>query len=244
VAQKGPNAQAAFAKAQQLTKNGHTFIENVLSNIISGDKISPEQAASAALRGTGAGGTPLAAIRQEMPQAADELAAYKLRDMALANAGQQSADLNRLSPGTFLTDYAKLAPEAGQALFSGDPRVQALATVGDSMKNTARMLNTSNTGTYQAMRDTIGALVPGGAVAGAAVNGAPGATIGALGALLGPLAANYGAARVATSPWLAQILSSQAAALPSAGLYNRAATLPPALRALLAAGVAPPQPNR
>ena len=236
VAARGPQAQAAFDRATALTRDGHGFIENVLSRVMKGDQIAPERAAANALSGAGGGGTMLGEIRREMPQAADELAAFKLRDMGLANAGVQNAEGARFSPGTFVTDKAKLSPEAFNALFLNDPRIGALATVGDSMKQTARFLNTSNTETMQAMRHALAGLSPVGALAGGAAGGWPGAAAGwAMGAAL-PWATGYGAARATTSPALTALMAAPAAGSLSPELLNRAALLPPALRALLGAG--------
>lgn len=200
---QGPNAVAAFDNASAITRNGHSFVENVLSRILKGDQISPEKAAATVLNTAPNGGTLLGAIRQEMPQAADELAAYKLRDMGAATAGQQNATATRLSPGTFVTDKAKLSQQAHDALFGSNPalaqRIQDLATVGDSMKQTAKFLNTSNTGTHNMMTHVLG-----GAGAGFAAGGVPGALYGALGVP----ATEWLTAKGVTSPAVSRLMTA------------------------------------
>lgn len=153
VGTKGQAAQDAFNTARDYSSNGHQFIENVLSKIVKGNAITPEQATRNMLGSSGAGGTTLQALRAEMPQAADELASYKLRDMGLASAGKQTEpDLNRPSPSSFMTDSANLSPEASGALF-GDrwvaPRVADLRTVAGTMKETEQdFSNPSKTGRF------------------------------------------------------------------------------------------------
>ncbi len=142
----------------------------------------------------------LGAIRQEMPKAADELAAYKLRDMAAATAGQQNATATRLSPGSFVTDAANLSPEAKDALFSGiSQRLQDLSTVGNSMKQTAQFLNTSNTGVHSLFTHMLT-----GAGAGFAAGGLPGAMYG----LLGLPATEYAAGHAISSPGLTRLMAA------------------------------------
>jgi hypothetical protein len=205
-----------------------------------GNQISPEQAATNAFSGSANGGTTLQAIRQQMPQAADELAAFKLRDMGLANAGQQNATATRLSPGTFVTDSAKLSPQAADALFGTDPalaqRVQDLATVGGSMKGTERFMNNSNTGAHGAATHIMAAPIAAmeGAVRGHEFGGWPGAAAGLIGGAAAPFAPSWLAGRLTTSPMLTRALAAPPAAtlLPSAPLSIGASL--PGVRGLLA----------
>jgi hypothetical protein len=179
-AARGPAAQTAFNNASTLTKNGHDFIESTLSNI-NGDKIAPEQAANRALNSGTAGGTFLQAIRDQMPIAANELAAFKLRDMAAATPGRATADMPT-SAMTFSTNLNRLSPEARQALFAGiAPKLSALQTVAEQGKETfARYGNPSGTSGASEHANlfriptAIGAGVAGGYEAG----GIPGAAIG------------------------------------------------------------------
>jgi hypothetical protein len=85
------------------------------------------------------------------------VAAYKLRDMALATPGAAGRTGQETSVGTFLTDLNRMrqqTPAGFMALFS-DPavarRIEALATVADTMKETAKRANVSGTGPYMAL---------------------------------------------------------------------------------------------
>ncbi len=237
-ADHGPQAQAAFDQAATLTRNGHTFIDNVLSRVIKGDQIKPEDAAKTVLNTGASGGTTLQAVRDQMPGAADELAAFKLRNMALANAGQQNATASRLSPGTFVTDRANMSPEAIDALFGADPtaakRLADLSTAAGSMKATERFLNTSNTGAHGAIGHAatgMAGMIPA-AIEGYVHYGIPGALAAGVGAAGAPFLPGWLAAKATTSPGLAQLLAAPAAAPVSKGLLARSAVLPPALRGL------------
>jgi hypothetical protein len=165
-----------WANANQITSQGHNFVDNVLSRIIDSKNpaqtsIPPENAAAFALGGAPRGGSVLQQIRDQMPDAADELAAYKLRDMATAKPAYQNAEGDAISPGSYLTGYSRLSDAAKAALFN-DPEVAAgarnLATVAGSMRDTWQKFGNPS--------GTAGALMHG---AGAGVGGAVGAAEGA-----------------------------------------------------------------
>ena len=209
-ATRGPSAQQAFTDASALTKDGHDFIEGTLSRIVKGDKIAPGDAAKNMLGTAGTGGTTLQEIRDRMPSAADELAAYKLREMGLARSGQQNASGTQLSPGRFLTDRNKMSPEAASALFD-DPyttsRIADLSHVAGTMKATEKFLNFSNTAPAQQLAGVFSdatRFIPG-----------------------------YVGGKLTTSPMLTGLLAARPAAETSGPLLNRAAILPPILRGLL-----------
>ena len=201
-----------FADANAVSTAGHAFIENTLSKIIRAnnpaqESIPPERAADTIL---GSGDTHLQAIRQEMPRAADELAAYKLRDMALATPGKAGKTGAETSVATFLTDLNKLrqaAPNGADALFS-DPdvtqRIRDLSTVADSIRETASRANVSRTGSYLGLA-ALGPL----AFEGYQYGGLKGAA----GAVAAPLIGNRLLASAVTSPTLARF-----AATPSPGV--------------------------
>jgi hypothetical protein len=163
------NAGRLFSEANAVSTAGHAFMENHLSKIIRSnnpaqESIAPEQATHSVL---GGGDTALSQLRQELPAAANEVAAYKLRDMLMARPGQAGETGREASVGTFLTDWNKLrqqAPNGAAALFS-DPqvagRLEDLATVASSIKETAKRSNVSRTGPFTAMAQ----LVPGAAAA-------------------------------------------------------------------------------
>jgi hypothetical protein len=232
-AARGPAAVDAFNTAAALTKQGHDFVDGVLSQI-KGKNIAPEAAAASVLDTGYNGGTALKALRDQMPRATDELAAYKLRDMGLATPGQQNATATRLSPGSFLTDRARLAPEAQDALFGADPavarRLEDLSTVADSMKGTERFLNTSNSGVHSGTAHTMIGLA--GAVPAAIeafhVGGLPAAAASAAAATIGPFVPSYLAGRMTTSPALTRLLAAPGAVPRGGGLLSSGSVLPAA----------------
>src|SRR6185312_7759596 len=122
VAQGGqPGALAAFDNAADVTRNGHRFVESVISPILK-QGTSPAQAANTILQSGRLGDTNLAAIRQEMPDFADELAALKLRQAGMSPDSVRSE--NPYSPGSFHTNIGPLhlSPEARNTLFA-DPDI-------------------------------------------------------------------------------------------------------------------------
>ena len=201
-------ATDAFTNANKVSTDGHAFIENTLSRIIRSNNpaqetIVPERAARSVL---GSGDTTLETLRRELPAAVDELAAYKLRDMALATPGRAGATGQQTSVATFLTDLNRLRQEnpAGfRALFS-DPavarKIEALAIVADTMKETASRANTSGTGPYMALGEATSS-----ALATWLATQSPTATAMAVGA---PFVANNAAARIATNPLLTGVASA------------------------------------
>lgn len=207
-------ADLLFAAANKVSTEGHAFIDNTLSKIIRSNNpaqetVRPEQATKSIL---GGGDTTLQAVRAELPKAADDLAAYKLRDMALATPGQAGATGGETSIGTFLTELNRMrqgTPGGFNALF-GDPavaqRVADLATVADSVKATARKLNTSRSGPY-----IEGASMIPLALQGYYAGGIPGA-VAAAGT---PMAAGRLAGYAVTNPALTRYVSTPAPAVPN-----------------------------
>jgi nucleotide-binding universal stress UspA family protein len=206
-------AGSEWQAANAITNQGHNFIENTLSNIINHpgaqNSITPETAANYALRGTGSGGTTLNDLRSAMPDAVNELAAYKLRDMAAATPGRMTQD-QPTSATTFSTELNRLSPEARTALFgSYSPMLDALQTVAERGKETyQRFGNPSGTAStlqhanlFTAPRDIALA-----AMGGHEVGGMPGAVLGGastgVGYLAGPALANL-TAREALTRYLA-----------------------------------------
>lgn len=202
------NALPAFNAANKVSTDGHAFIDGTLSKIVKAnnpaqESITPETAAKTMI---GSGDTTLQALRAEMPMAADELAAWKLRDMRLATPGKAGATGDETSIDSFLTDLNRMrqaAPGGFGALYS-DPavrqRIADLATVGDAVKDTARLVNYSHTGPYvafaQAATPVVTALQAGVSPLWALATGAA------------PFAANYGIGRYVTSPTVARIASA------------------------------------
>lgn len=239
------NAANEWQAANQVSSQGHQFIETALNKIINSpnpaqNTIRAEDAYQAAMSGSNVGGSTLRDIRQQMPAAADELAAAELRQAGAAKL--QNAPGTAVSPRTFVSNLSpqKLAPEARDALFAADPdlarRVQDLATVGERMRATEQFVNTSNTGGYLASMEAIMGLL--GAPAAAigswkAGSGGPLAAGAALSSLAAPLLPGYIAGRATTSPALTRFLAAPTAPPGPTSLPTIASRLYPELRGLL-----------
>jgi hypothetical protein len=239
------NAHDEWRVANEITSQGHQFVENAVGKFINArnptaNTIAPEDAYRAAMRGSNVGGSTLQDIRQQMPAAADELAAYKLR--SAGSATLQNAPGTAVSPRTLVSNLSpqKLAPEARDALFASDPdlarRVQDLTTVGERMRATEQFVNTANTGGYLGTMEAImGMLAAPAAAVGAwkAGSGGPLAAASALGSLAAPLLPGYIAGRATTSPALTRFLAAPTTPTGPTSLPTIVSRLYPELRGLL-----------
>lgn len=204
-ANSGPQAQQAFSDANAYTSQGHQFIDGILRPMIRQGQ-TPEGAAQTVLGKLNRGGSVIGQLRSQMPDAADEVAAYKIRDMGAATAGRQNAAGNAVSPSSFLTDWNNLSPEAKTALFQ-DPQTQAklnaLAKISEGIKETLSKVNSSNTAAHSDWSHLFGTMkdVGIGALAGHAAGGESGMMTGAALGLGAPIA-GYFAARGMSSPAL------------------------------------------
>jgi hypothetical protein len=218
-------AHDEWKAANQITSQGHQFIERTLNNVVNSpnlaaNTITPENAYSAAMTGANRGGTVLNDIRQQMPAAADELAAAKLHQSG--RAAVQNAAGTEVSPRILVSNLSpnKLAPEARDALFGHDPnlaqRVEDLSRVGEAMRRSDQFTNWSGTGGYLAIANMLGGV---GAAAHQGYKGyQEGGPAGAFWGAAGPLAAgflpSYAAARAVTSPRLTGLLATPSGAPP------------------------------
>lgn len=246
-------AAAEYATARDLTNSGHNYIDTVLKRVINSknptqNSISPEAAASFALGGTSRGGTIVQQIRDEMSDAADALAAYKLRSMGSARPSATLAAGDTVSPNSYLTGFNQMTPEAKAALFPDAKTVadlDNLATVAGSMRDTyQRFGNPSGTGGALLHATPSIAAVTGAAEGGREgyeTGGIPGAVKGALGGALAAgligYAPGYALANLTARPRLTRLLA-QPSVIPRtpwigpAGVGGRlgraaAATAPP-----------------
>jgi hypothetical protein len=220
--QHGEKAAQAFTDAANYSRQGHDFIDTTLGGIVR-KGVTPERAASSVLSSGNRGGSVLAQIRNEMPNAADELAAFKIRDMGKATKGVQNAAGDAVSMGSFLTDYNALSPEAKAALFPGTTkRLNALTTVAERAKDTAAKSNASQTGSFiahsSAFKSPVDAIL--GALAGHAYGGVPGAMAGGFMGGVAPFIPGFVSSRLAVNAPLARYLASRPAAI-SSGLKVR-----------------------
>lgn len=212
------NSQALglFDKANATSSAGHTFIENVLQPVMDKD---PSKAAKALLQSGTTGGETLAALRTQMPKAADELAAVSLRRQM---AGQSEGSFgNTVSPSRWLSEQdptRRLSPEAHQALYANpvaQSKMRALDTVAQSMRETEQFVNHSNSAANleHAALWSAPEVIGGATWAGHEAGGLPGA-IGAGAAASLPYMAGPISGRIATSPWLARFMSTPSTTAP------------------------------
>jgi hypothetical protein len=188
-----------FSVANKSTIDAHNFIEGTLSKAIKSrnpgqEMIDPDTAARSLLGSN----TAMQDLRERVPQAADALGAYQLRQAALAKPGQQGAT-DTPSAGTFLTTLRKQQIERpeGMAALYNQPEVQSnlkdLLTVAGNIRETEKHMNTSGTGTALAAGQAA-TFIPRVLAAGY-YGGVPGAV-----AQTTMDVAPYGAAKALTSP--------------------------------------------
>ena len=200
-----------FRQANQQTIADHQFIENTLAKAIKArnpaqEGIAPDAAANSLLQSNSA----MQDLRERVPQAADALAAYQIRQAAMARPSQQGAT-DTTSTGTFLTNMRKAQlerPEGTAALYS-DPAVaqnlEDLLSVAARLRETERHINTSNSGSTMQLASLPVQL------ATAASHGGIKEALTVLGA---NFAAPYGIAKMLTSPTAIRLASTPAGPRP------------------------------
>lgn len=139
------------------------------------ENIPPERAAQTVLGSGNNGDFLLSMLRREMPNATNELAAYKLRDIAAATAGKQNAAGNAISPSSFLTDWNQLSPEAKGALYPDAltaGKIRDLAKISEGIKESYKMANPSVSASHIGMYGMVPAAIAG-AEMGHTLTGSP-----------------------------------------------------------------------
>jgi len=220
---------ALFDNANAVTTAGHNFIETVGSKIAKANNplqetVAPEQATNNILN---SGDTTMQAIRRELPDAADVLGAYKLRQARAAKPSVATA-YDDTSTGSFLSNLNRMrqtTPGGYDALYNTraiQQHVDDLATIAGRLRQTERHVNTSGTSEQQAWQSYLMALAAaagsgsGTALAGVAA-GVPAAGWGVGRALTSPTLTRFAAARGLPPPILAS---------PVTGLLGSAANMP------------------
>lgn len=191
----GPEAMAAFQRANNFTKAMHGRIESLQSVI---DKAGgPEKVFLAATSGTGEGATTLRTVMRSLPKEGQSaVTASVIRRLGRATPGKQNDVGDQFSTETFLTNWAKLSPEAKTAL--GGPHgpefrknLDALASVANNLRQGSKVFaNPSGTSTGLASISTASG------VASAAATG----NIGLAATVMAGVAGANGAARLMTNP--------------------------------------------
>ena len=158
-----------------------------------------EGAFKAAFSGSKDGPTLLRALRKSMPRDVwNDVVATKIAQMMEAPAGQQNALGNISSPAAFLTQWNNLRKGGNlNVLFGGNTKLRdsmnQLARVAESIKDTAKSGNYSNTGPFNYFANlltdlprTAAQVVVAGGVG--APGGVPGMVVSTGAGLLGPYA--------------------------------------------------------
>lgn len=143
------------------------------------------------------------------PEEWDQIAGSIFEDMGRAKPGAQGIEGDTWSPETFLTNWNRLRDRGREALFGGtryagvSRDIDALARIADTMKESAKLGNTSNTARallVPLLAKTVGGigLVAGsGMAAGSRVGGLAGTSL-----ILG----SYSAAKILTSPRVMNVI--------------------------------------
>ena len=192
-----------FDNANAVTTTGHAFMENVGSKIAKANNplqetVTPDRATSNILNSDD---TTMQAVRQELPDAADVLAAYKLRQAQTAKPSVASSH-DDTSTGTFLSNMNRMrqTTPGGYAALYNTPAVQQqvgdLQTVAGALRDTQRHLNTSGTAEQLGWYDYTKGIAE---AVGAAMKN-PKEWLGVPGAVLGPPTVGWGTGSVLTSP--------------------------------------------
>jgi len=216
-AQQGPEAQAAFKKANTYTKKFHDTMDSIQSVIL--DK-NPEDAYQAVISGARNGPTKLREVFNAIPKDAQKAvsAAYISR-MGKAVAGLQDETGDVFSTSKFLQNYAKLDNASKDILFGRfgsqfRKDIDAIAQVSNKIRESASILANPS--------GTAGAVVGPATMAsvtGSLASGKFGFAQGVIGTMVG---ANQ-AARLFTNPefvnWLAKN-SNKPVSNTSAALAN------------------------
>ena len=214
-----PDAQQAVKDASALyAKNQDT--REFLNGII--DKAGgPEAVYTAATNGTKQGATKISGVMGALNNDQQNLVRATVLDrLGKALPSQQNAAGDAFNASTFLTNWAKLSPEAKDAMFGAKGPTNQLRRGLDSFANTTSTIRSSKifpnpSGTGEAVGHGFGlmALLEGG---GMALAGHP----GHLAAVGGAIAANHLLARALTNPrtvaWLAASAKLPTSALPNA----------------------------
>ena len=210
----GPDAQAAWQWANTFTKTQMERLEQ-LSGIVGRD--SPEKIFQATIAGTAEGNTVAQRVISALPkQERREVAAAVLQRLGRATPGQQNAMGDAFSAETFLTNLAKMSPEARGTLFGRTDvdgvldRLGQFAGVAEVRREGGRVFANPSGTAPAAAQIGLGSGIAGGVVAAAA-----GQPLPLLGALAVPAAANAGA-KLMTSQGLVNMAATPATLAPGA----------------------------
>lgn len=143
----GPEAQAAFKRANDYTRAGHERIGVFLDRVVGKD--TPEKIFQAAVNPSEIkeGASTINAVMRSLPK--DDRAAVQaafLKRLGVATPGKQNELGEVFSPETFLTNWNKISPEAKRVLFadgSGQLRsdLDTVARVAANLREGSRVFS-------------------------------------------------------------------------------------------------------
>lgn len=195
----GPDAQSAWTWANTFTKSQMRRLEE-LQSIVGRD--APEKVFAAAVSGTAEGDTIAKRVISALPgQERREVAAALLHRLGRATPGQQNAAGDAFSSESFLTNLAKMSPEARTTLFGRTgmdevlDRLDSFANVANTRREGGRIFANPSGTAPAAAQIGLGSGIAGGVVA--AMGGQP---LPLAGALAVPAIANAGAKALTSRP--------------------------------------------
>lgn len=215
-----PEAKPAWSRASHYTRAMHDRIETVYEPLL--DKGTFEKATTAAFSGTKEGASAFRKVMGSLtPDQRSAVGAHVIEKMGRATASQQTAEGDRFSIETFLTNYGKLDPAARKALYPSPQTlkdVETLAKAASDMREAGRGTHNPS-GTARAVTHAGFAGAGVSTVLTSLLTGHPGVALGTAGALGAEVAANRSLARAMTSPefvhWLAEGTKRPEVNLPS-----------------------------
>jgi hypothetical protein len=236
----GSRALTEYNRANQFTRAGVQRWDRAMSKILKVD--SPEKAyeqlVTAATRGKSADLGKLYAVKRSLSNAEwDDVASTMIAQLGKPTAGRAGAEAIEFSPATFVTNFAKMTPEARNAVFVSSGRadlareLDGFVRVLTKLKNAERLGNPSGSGVY----NMFSGLLAAGAGETLLSGGIPSGT-------LASVLAGYGGARLLSSPKAVNALSRLASASgqTSNRLSQGGVPLARALADLRAVGAAQP----
>lgn len=168
-AKAGPDAAAAFSRANDYTRAGIARLDRIDPVV---DRKAPEQSYAALAQTLKENVSTFQAVKKSLPQdARGDFAATIIERLGKAKPGQQDETGTKWSPETFLTNWSSIKPQARAELLSGIPNAEAVAESVNAVARAAAMMrdnskmwaNPSGTGANVAARSMLGGLGIGGA---------------------------------------------------------------------------------
>ena len=208
--QAGPDAEAAFSRANWYTRAGYDRIESTLDRV--GGKDTAEKVFQAAVNPSELreGATTINGVMRSLnPSERNVVTAATIKRLGQATPGNQNADGDAFSPSTFLTNWNKISDPAKMQLFPD----QSVRAGLDAVAQSASLMRNGSK-TFFNNSGTTASSVQIGATAAALLNPVLAVKIGTA------IAAANGAARLMAKPefvrWVGKTTQLSPGMLPGA----------------------------